>query len=84
MILIFRSSRSAKAIFENIPKEPLFTLGLDGNVKDIYKTLVPGSWVIRPIRAKYDLDNIRLSSNKGNEAVEADFELENILVEGNH
>ncbi len=45
-------------------------------------TLVPVSWLIRPISAIYDLDNIRLSAIKENEDVEADFELENILVQG--
>ncbi len=43
------------------------------------KYLVPGSWVIRPTRAIHDLDNIRMSAI---DVVEADFELEHILVEG--
>jgi hypothetical protein len=34
------------------------------------------------MRAIYDLDNIRMSAIKENDVVEADFELENILVEG--
>ena len=80
--LFTRSQFDTKAIFENIPREPLFTLGLDGALR-VSLILVPGAWLIRPIRAIYDLDNIRLSAIKGNEEVEADFELENILVQGN-
>jgi hypothetical protein len=45
--------------------------------------VVPGSWLIRPMRAIHDLDNIRMSVIKENDVVEADFELEHILVEGN-
>ncbi|KAJ3281857.1 UDP-glucose:glycoprotein glucosyltransferase 2 [Borealophlyctis nickersoniae] len=65
----------AVAVFRDIPVEPLLTLGMD----------VAGSWLVHPTKSIYDLDNIRLSSLKGEAkrtGVEADFALKNILVEG--
>ena len=44
--------------------------------------LVPGPWITRPSSAIYDLDNIRLSSVKGDAGVESEFVLEHILLEG--
>lgn len=43
---------------------------------------VPNSWLVFPSRSVHDLDNIRLSSLKQGGSVEAEFLLENILVEG--
>ncbi|KAJ3044624.1 hypothetical protein HDV00_001550 [Rhizophlyctis rosea] len=63
------------AEFHDIPTDPLLTLGTD----------VPGAWLVFPERSVHDLDNIRLSSLKGEAkriGVKAEFVLENILVEG--
>ena len=41
----------------------------------------PESWLVEAVRAQYDLDNILLEEVKG--AVQADFDLEYLLLEGN-
>ncbi|KAJ1342833.1 hypothetical protein BSLG_002652 [Batrachochytrium salamandrivorans] len=63
------------AHFKRIPTAPLLTLGMD----------VVGAWLVRPTRSLHDLDNIKLSSlpaDASMSGVEADFELQSILVEG--
>ncbi|KNC97316.1 uncharacterized protein SPPG_07245 [Spizellomyces punctatus DAOM BR117] len=61
------------AAFYGLPEEPLYTLGMD----------VASSWLVFPSRSIHDLDNIRLSTlTNRRKGVDAEFLLENILVEG--
>ncbi|KAK9461767.1 UDP-glucose:glycoprotein glucosyltransferase-domain-containing protein [Lipomyces oligophaga] len=60
-----------EAAFNDLPSEVLLTLELD----------VPDSWLTTPKEAKYDLDNIVLSSVSESK-VEALYVLTNILVQG--
>jgi UDP-glucose:glycoprotein glucosyltransferase len=46
----------------------------------LFNDLVPNSWHVRPMKAVYDLDNIKLSTVPEGR-VDADFRLENILIE---
>ncbi|XP_065840475.1 UDP-glucose:glycoprotein glucosyltransferase 1-like isoform X2 [Oscarella lobularis] len=58
------------AVFADLPEEPLFTLNMD----------VPKAWMAESVSCVYDLDNIHLKDvDKG---IYAEFELANILVEG--
>ncbi|KAL3477786.1 UDP-glucose:glycoprotein glucosyltransferase-domain-containing protein [Aspergillus californicus] len=59
------------ATFSGVPVEALLTLGMD----------VPPSWLVAPQDSIHDLDNIKLSSVKG-ENVDAVYALEHILIEG--
>jgi len=59
------------AEFENIPIDPLFTVGIHA----------PQAWLVTPIVSVYDLDNICLKSVEDT-GVNAIFELKNILIEG--
>ena len=43
---------------------------------------VPEAWVVEPVRAAYDLDNLRLSDLGDESTLTADFELEAILLTG--
>ncbi|CAH1763728.1 8418_t:CDS:10 [Entrophospora sp. SA101] len=58
------------ALFNNLPKDLLLTLGMD----------VIQPWVVTPKVSVYDLDNIRLTNV--NVRVDSIFELKNILIEG--
>ncbi|KAH8592371.1 UDP-glucose:glycoprotein glucosyltransferase-domain-containing protein [Bisporella sp. PMI_857] len=58
------------ASFSGVPQEALLTVGLD----------IPPAWLVAPKVSIHDLDNIKLSSIKGD--VEALYELEYILIEG--
>ena len=60
------------AHFAGLPAEALFTMAMDA----------PPSWLIAAKDSIYDLDNIKLSSIKGQGDVEATYQLENILIEG--
>ena len=60
------------AVFSKLPTSSLLTLGMD----------VPGSWLVRPMKSIYDLDNIKLSSVPVGRHLEADFGLEYLLVQG--
>ena len=62
---------SAGARFTNVPQEALLNLGMD----------VPPSWLVAPKESVHDLDNIKLSSVKG-DMLTATYELEHILIEG--
>ena len=64
--------KTATAIFERLPRSALLTLGMD----------IPASWLIRPMKSLYDLDNIKLSNLPKGIDLEADFTLENLLVQG--
>uniref|UniRef100_A0AAF5D0C5 UDP-glucose:glycoprotein glucosyltransferase n=1 Tax=Strongyloides stercoralis TaxID=6248 RepID=A0AAF5D0C5_STRER len=61
---------SPVAVFENLPKKQLLTLNV----------ISPDSWMIQPIFAEYDLDNIKMENVEKN--IIAKFELRNILLEG--
>ena len=70
---VFDEAGSVKALgasFKGVPQEALLTVGLD----------IPPAWLVAAKVSVYDLDNIKLSSIKGD--VEALYELENILIEG--
>ena len=60
------------ARFDGIPEETLLTLAMD----------TPPSWLVAPEDSLYDLDNIKLSSLKTGEYIDATYELEHILIEG--
>ncbi|KAF2071176.1 hypothetical protein CYY_007511 [Polysphondylium violaceum] len=55
-----------------LPESRVLTFAID----------VPSSWLVQPIVAKYDLDNIRLKDLGEESVLEAVFELENIVIEG--
>ncbi|KAJ7032380.1 UDP-glucose:glycoprotein glucosyltransferase-domain-containing protein [Mycena alexandri] len=64
---------STQAIFDGLPIEPIYTLGMD----------VPPSWLVRPREALYDLDNIQLGSlSPQDSSVDAVFALDYLVVEG--
>ncbi|KAF5002196.1 hypothetical protein FDECE_10687 [Fusarium decemcellulare] len=62
--------KGPKATFKGLPSEALLTAGMD----------VPPAWLVASKASVHDLDNIKLSSVKGD--VDATYELENILIEG--
>ncbi len=59
------------AVFNDLPQTSLLTLHLD----------VPHSWLVEAVWSPHDLDNIHLDGVEG-VGVHADFQLKNILVEG--
>ncbi|GAB7352647.1 hypothetical protein MBLNU459_g3014t3 [Dothideomycetes sp. NU459] len=59
------------AHFAGLPAEALLTMAMD----------VPPAWLVAPKDTIYDLDNVKLSSVKGND-IDAIYELESILIEG--
>ncbi|KAJ7513036.1 glycosyltransferase family 24 protein [Mycena galericulata] len=63
----------AQAIFDVLPIEPIYTLGMD----------VPPSWLVRPREALYDLDNIQLGNlSPQDSSIDAVFALDYLVVEG--
>ena len=62
----------ASAEFRGLPSTKVLTLHMD----------VPESWLVEPVRAAYDLDNLRLSDLGEESTLNADFELEAILMTG--
>ena len=63
----------SKAIFEDIPVDPIYTLAMD----------VPTAWLVRPREALYDLDNIQLGKLFPDDtSVDAVFDLDYLVVEG--
>ncbi|KAJ7651981.1 glycosyltransferase family 24 protein [Mycena polygramma] len=63
----------AQAIFDGLPIEPIYTLGMD----------VPPSWLVRPQEALYDLDNIQLGNlSPQDSSLDAVFGLDYLVVEG--
>ncbi|VDM17267.1 unnamed protein product [Hydatigera taeniaeformis] len=63
------------ALFDQLPGKSLLTLGVDA----------PHNWMVTPIRADEDLDNLRLvdiAARTGGHRIEAEFELEYLLLEG--
>lgn len=49
-MIYFSLEVPAKAVFEDLPIEPIYTLAMD----------VSPSWLVRPREALYDLDNLQL------------------------
>lgn len=62
---------SQSAHFAGLPAEALLTMAMD----------VPPAWLVAPKETIHDLDNVKLSSIKGND-IDAVYELESILIEG--
>uniref|UniRef100_A0A0R3WDU1 UDP-glucose:glycoprotein glucosyltransferase n=1 Tax=Taenia asiatica TaxID=60517 RepID=A0A0R3WDU1_TAEAS len=63
------------AFFDQLPGKSLLTLGVDA----------PHNWMVTPIRAEEDLDNLRLAdiaARTGGHRIEVEFELEYLLLEG--
>jgi len=61
------------ALFATLPPHKTLTLGMD----------VPESWLVQPVHAPYDLDNLRLDELPASERyAEAVFELEALLLTG--
>ncbi|VEL36050.1 unnamed protein product [Protopolystoma xenopodis] len=78
-VLSSAQQKLPRGLFINLPGEPLLTLSLDA----------PHGWMVTPVQAVHDLDNLRLSEVKpelsnGNmmARVDAVFELEYLLLEG--
>ncbi|KAI4517310.1 glycosyltransferase family 24 protein [Schizophyllum commune Loenen D] len=64
---------TAETVFRGLPVDPIYTLGMD----------VPQSWLVRPKKALYDLDNVQLNHlDPQDDALEAVFDLDYIVVEG--
>ncbi|GAM85533.1 hypothetical protein ANO11243_035400 [Dothideomycetidae sp. 11243] len=59
------------AHFSGLPADALLTIGMD----------LPPAWLVSPKESIHDLDNLRLSSVKG-DSVTAIYQLDHILVEG--
>lgn len=66
-----RSSNEVASVssFEDLPIEPIYTLGLDE----------PSSWVVRPRVAAFDLDNVQLSALSD---AEVTYELDYLSIDG--
>lgn len=61
------------ALFSHLPTHRLLTLKLD----------TPKEWLVTPIVAPYDLDNIKLDDLGKERVLFAQFELEHLIIEGN-
>lgn len=61
-----------EAFFGALPPSKTLTLGMD----------VPEGWLVEPIAAVHDLDNIRLEDVGDPNGLRADFELEALLLSG--
>ena len=60
------------AEFGGLPSTKVLTLHMD----------VPEAWLVEPVRAAHDLDNLRLSDLGGQTTLSAEFELEAVLLTG--
>ena len=60
------------ATFAGLPSSKVLTLHMD----------VPEAWLVEPVRAAYDLDNLRLSDLGSDATLNAEFELEALLLTG--
>eukprot|EP01133_Synstelium_polycarpum_P002909 gene2909-3343_t len=56
----------------NLPESRVLTMAIDA----------PPEWIVKPIVAKYDLDNIRLRDLGRENALHAVFELEHLVIQG--
>jgi UDP-glucose:glycoprotein glucosyltransferase len=60
------------AAFSGLPSTKILTLNMD----------VPEAWLVEPVRAELDLDNLRLADLGAAPSLAADFELEALLLSG--
>lgn len=60
------------ATLAQLPPSRILTLGMD----------TPEAWLVQPVVARYDLDNIKLEDLGDEKVLSAVFELEHVLVEG--
>lgn len=60
------------ALFQGLPSTKVLTLHMD----------VPEAWLVEPVRAAHDLDNLRLSDLGKEMTLHAEFELEALLLTG--
>lgn len=58
--------------FTDMPVDKVLTMNVD----------VPENWLVAPVEAEHDLDNILLQDLKENETLNASFELDSLLVTG--
>ena len=60
------------ATFSSLPAEKILTLNMD----------VPEAWLVEPVKAELDLDNLRLADLGQKRSMAADFELEALILSG--
>jgi hypothetical protein len=60
------------AHFTALPPHKILTLNMD----------VPESWLVEPVRAEYDLDNLRLGDLGAATTLDVGFELEALMLTG--
>lgn len=60
------------ATFSGLPSEKILTLNMD----------VPEAWLVEPVKAELDLDNLRLADLGQKRSMHADFELESLILSG--
>jgi hypothetical protein len=60
------------AVFTGLPSEKILTLNMD----------VPEAWLVEPVKAELDLDNLRLADLGGKRTMTANFELESLILSG--
>jgi len=67
------SFKHPTATLSHLPVHRLLTLSLD----------VPESWLVTPITARHDLDNIKLENIGDDKVLYAEFQLQHIVLQGN-
>ena len=60
------------ASFSGLPSQKILTLNMD----------VPEAWLVEPVKAELDLDNLRLADLGQKRSMTADFELESLILSG--
>ena len=60
------------ASFAGLPSQKILTLNMD----------VPEAWLVEPVKAELDLDNLRLADLGQKRSMTADFELESLMLTG--
>ena len=60
------------AAFTGLPSEKILTLNMN----------VPEAWLVEPVKAELDLDNLRLADLGGKRRMTAEFELESLILSG--
>ena len=58
--------------FPACPSQKILTLNMD----------VPEAWLVEPVKAELDLDNLRLADLGQKRSMTADFELESLMLTG--
>lgn len=69
--LAARAPAAPGVVLARLPGEPILTMGMD----------VPEPWLVEPVEARYDLDNVVLKEVR-EPALDAVFELEALLIQG--